>query len=348
MEQYDLMSMLLGAQQSMPQGQGPLLNPRVEIQQKTTQPVLPEPIVAAFSRPKFPTSLDEFNSLIKRQTEGLSSQREGLKDIEGQIAELSKPQGGANIAPFLALSDFFSGTNYLSKYETPQQKEQARKAQALGLKMQLQKSKNELTDKEIDLFKAQYQDAFNREKLAKEEDLLKMKLGADSGKAPELKDWQVQSATYGRRLQQAEDIFSDLEKGGYDRGTFGEGAKDLASKIPGAGHLVSDDLKRQQQAERNFVTAVLRRESGASISAGEFDTAEKMYFPRSGDSPEVVAQKRANRKQVIEGLKLGAGPAWAQLPQISSEIGTGAVMGAPQKTNQAPSFEEWKKQKGIK
>lgn len=347
MEQYDLMSMLLGAQQSMPQGQGPLLNPRVEIQQKTTQPILPEPILAAFSRPKFPTSADEFNTLIKRQTEGLSSQREGLKDIESQIAELSKPQAGANIAPFLALSDFFSGTNYLSKYETPQQKEQARKAQALGLKMQLQKSKNELTDKEIDLFKAQYQDAFNRERLAKEEDLLKMKLGAEAGKTPELKDWQVQSATYGKRLQQAEDVFSDLENQGYDRATFGEGAKDLLSGLPGAGHLTSEDLKRQQQAERNFVTATLRKESGAAISTSEFSNAEKQYFPRSGDSPEVLAQKRANRKQVIEGMRLGAGPAWAQLPQIQSEIGSGANLNKTPATK-APSFEEWKKAKGIK
>lgn len=336
MEEYNLLNQLLQVGQAMPPGYGvlaPQATPKLELQKKVKQPVEPqlaEPIRAAFTpRPKFPTSLDEFNSLIKRQTEGLAGQREGLKQIESQIAELQKPQETSALAPILmAASDLVSGTQFMKGYQTPEQKEQARKAQALGLQMQMQKAKGDLTDKEIDLFKAQYQDALGRERLAQEENLLKLKLGAETGKQPELKDWQVQSATYGRRLVQAENVFRDLENQGYDRGTFGEGAKDFLSAVPGAGHLTSENLKRQQQAEINFITAALRRESGASISASEFKTAEQQYFPRAGDSPEVLAQKRANRQQVIEGMKLGAGPAWSQLPQVASEVGAGAMMGS--------------------
>lgn len=336
MEEYNLLNQLLQVGQAMPPGYGvlaPQATPKLELQKKVKQPVEPqlaEPIVAAFtSRPKFPTSLDEFNSLIKRQTEGLAGQREGLKQIESQIAELQKPQETSALAPILmAASDLVSGTQFMKGYQTPEQKEQARKAQALNLQMQMQKAKGDLTDKEIDLFKAQYQDALGRERLAQEENLLKLKLGAETGKQPELKDWQVQSATYGRRLAQAENVFGDLENQGYDRGTFGEGAKDLLSAVPGVGHLTSENLKRQQQAERNFITATLRKESGAAISASEFKNAEQQYFPRAGDSPEVLAQKRANRQQVIEGMKLGAGPAWSQLPQVASEVGAGAMMGS--------------------
>lgn len=332
MEQYDLLQQLMmQANQQPPQGQG-MLMPKVELQQKVKQPVeMAAPIQAVFApKQKFPTSADEFAELVKRQTAGLTAQREGLAGIESQIAELSKPQQeGITKGVLFALSDMFGGTNLMKNYQSPEEKAKAQKAQALGLQMQLQKSKNDLTDKEIDLFKAQYQDSLGRERLATEENLMRMKIGADAakdaGKTPDLKDWQVQSATYGKRLQQAEDVFSNLEKQGYDRGTFGEGAKDLLSGLPGAGHLTDEALKRQQQAERNFVTATLRKESGAAISNSEFKNAEQQYFPRAGDTPEVLAQKRANRQQVIEGMKLGAGPAWAQLPQVASEVGTGAV-----------------------
>lgn len=323
MEEYNLLNQLMQVGQPTPVGYGvlaPQAVPTVEIQRKTKQPMQPqlaEPVMAAFApRPKFPTSLDEFNSLIKRQTEGLAGQREGLKQIESQIADLQKPQESGMLAPILmAASDLVSGTQFMKGYQTPEQKEQARKAQALGLQMQMQKAKGDLTDKEIDLFKAQYQDALGRERLAQEENLLKMKLGAESGKTPELKDWQVQSATYGKRLAQAEDVFNQLGGEGYDRATTGEGVAAFFQRGPFE-QLKGDQLKRQEQAERNFVTATLRKESGASISPTEFKTAEQQYFPRAGDTPEVLAQKAANRKQVIEGMKLGAGPAWQMIGTV--------------------------------
>jgi hypothetical protein len=192
MEEYNLLNQLLQVGQPVAPGYGvlaPQPMPQIEVQKKTKQPIQPqlaEPIVAAFtSRPKFPTSLDEFNSLIKRQTEGLSSQREGLKDIESQIAELQKPQETNAIAPILmAASDLMAGTQFMKGYQTPEQKEQTRKSQVLGLQMQMQKAKGDLTDKEIDLFKAQYQDALGRERLAQEENLLKLKLGAEAGNKP--------------------------------------------------------------------------------------------------------------------------------------------------------------------
>lgn len=66
---------------------------------------------------------------------------------------------------------------------------------------------------------------------------------------------------------------------------------------------------RQQfeQAQRDFINAVLRRESGAAISESEFDNARKQYFPQPGDSKEVVAQKTQNRQRTIDGLNLSGG-----------------------------------------
>jgi hypothetical protein len=74
------------------------------------------------------------------------------------------------------------------------------------------------------------------------------------------------------------------------------------------------------QAKRDFINAQLRRESGAVISPQEFANAEVQYFPRPGDSPEVIAQKRKNRENAIAGVTVGAG-ASAQNPIVSGSQG---------------------------
>ena len=69
----------------------------------------------------------------------------------------------------------------------------------------------------------------------------------------------------------------------------------------------TDGYQRFEQARRDFVNAVLRRESGAVISDAEFANAERQYFPVPGDSPEVINQKRQNRYNAMLGVEIGAG-----------------------------------------
>lgn len=74
--------------------------------------------------------------------------------------------------------------------------------------------------------------------------------------------------------------------------------------------LGGPDAPQQQveQAQRNFINAILRRESGAVISPGEFQNAALQYFPQPGDSPEVIAQKKRNRELTIGALREEVGP----------------------------------------
>lgn len=74
--------------------------------------------------------------------------------------------------------------------------------------------------------------------------------------------------------------------------------------------LHSEDYKKYEQAKRDFVNAQLRRESGAAISQSEFDSANKQYFPMPNDPPEVMEQKRANRRAAIEALGREGGPSY--------------------------------------
>lgn len=69
--------------------------------------------------------------------------------------------------------------------------------------------------------------------------------------------------------------------------------------------------KQQEQAELNFLMAVLRKESGAAISGSEIDTGKKQYFPQAGDTPKVLAQKAQNRAAALQAMEQEAGPAIA-------------------------------------
>lgn len=150
-------------------------------------------------------------------------------------------------------------------------------------------------------------------------------------------DAQAQSAGFGKRIQQAEGDLDRVFKQGYDRSSAGAAAR---AQLPSA---VNSSLgQQQQQAEDNFINAVLRRESGAAISSGEYAMADKQYFPRLGDSPEVKEQKKRNREQQLENLKVAAGPAWAKIPLVSENKKKDAPLSADEKAR----LEELRKKRG--
>jgi hypothetical protein len=64
----------------------------------------------------------------------------------------------------------------------------------------------------------------------------------------------------------------------------------------------SGERQQYEQAKRNFVNSVLRRESGAVISDQEFKNAALQYFPQAGDKPDTILQKEKNRNTVINNF----------------------------------------------
>lgn len=66
--------------------------------------------------------------------------------------------------------------------------------------------------------------------------------------------------------------------------------------------LKSQDQQFLEIAKKNFITASLRQESGASISPQEFESEEKKYFPQVGDSIETVKAKQRAREVAIQGM----------------------------------------------
>lgn len=123
---------------------------------------------------------------------------------------------------------------------------------------------------------------------------------------------QSDAYTYSTRMESANKIINDLE-GKYDPFSINIKTSGKTGLIPGGEtaankYLLTPNDQKAEQAQRNFINAVLRRESGATIQPSEFDSANQQYFPQPGDSKEVLAQKRANRREAIDGLKRAAGP----------------------------------------
>lgn len=100
--------------------------------------------------------------------------------------------------------------------------------------------------------------------------------------------------------------------------------------------LTSTEYQKFDQAQRDFINAVLRRESGAVISEQEFDNARKQYFPQPGDAPEKIEQKRQNRLEAIKGIGAAGGPGYRPQQMIGPG---GKIAPAPQR-GAAPKLPE--------
>lgn len=145
-----------------------------------------------------------------------------------------------------------------------------------------------------------------------------------AGKQVALTESQGNAALFGARAMEAEKVINDI---GSDYNVSGLGAKKSAENIPliggiagAAGNLLlSDNQQKVDQAQRDFINAVLRKESGASIGKDEFTNAQRQYFPQTGDSQAVLEQKAANRKTAIQGLNVMAGPGAAQMQNAASK-----------------------------
>lgn len=136
--------------------------------------------------------------------------------------------------------------------------------------------------------------------------------GGPADKSLNPTETQGKSALYTSRALEADKILREVE-GKYSRiGLSAKHTADNLTYVPGASSIansmLSPEAQKADQAQRDFINAVLRQESGAAISQSEFDNSRKQYFPQPGDSPEVVKQKAKNRQNQIKGLNSMAGP----------------------------------------
>ena len=162
------------------------------------------------------------------------------------------------------------------------------------------------------------------------------------GKTTGLNEAQSNATAFGMRMKEANATLTALEnKGETGTGVIGGTASGVVGLVPFVGDKLSAGVDNifnvlpgvlggfspeQQQVLNgriNFISAVLRKESGASIQPNEFSLMEKLYFPRPGDDATVIKQKQRARDLAVKTMKVQAGPGAKSIDQLSSgEAGT--------------------------
>lgn len=135
-----------------------------------------------------------------------------------------------------------------------------------------------------------------------------------------LTEAQGNAMGFGMRAKEAQRLLGALEaKGVYNGGRIAESLGSLPligssmergmNTAPTLLGGPNDQQQQYAQARRNFITAVLRKESGAAISDAEYANEEKKYFPQPGEesNPGLLEQKRAARELAIQALQTQAG-----------------------------------------
>lgn len=142
---------------------------------------------------------------------------------------------------------------------------------------------------------------------------------AGSGAGVKLTEQQSKDLVYLRRGQSANDRLETLADN-MTASSGQQGMRGLADQfirgLPGelgetgaANYLVSGERQQAEQAAREFLSAVLRKDTGAAITTQEFDIYGRTYLPQPGDSPAVLAQKRQSRQEALDAIQGGLGTA---------------------------------------
>ena len=129
-----------------------------------------------------------------------------------------------------------------------------------------------------------------------------------------LNETQSNALGFGMRAKESDGLIAELEKtAGFDPAS---GTQRAASSVPGVGNYFTPPAhQKYNQAKRNFISAVLRKESGAAIQPSEFDMEDKKYFPQPGDGKDVLKQKADARKTAIFVLQTQAGREFTNVPK---------------------------------
>jgi len=158
--------------------------------------------------------------------------------------------------------------------------------------------------------------------------------------SPKLTESQSNATAFGMRAKEANKIVTALEDAGTTNtgiirsaigGTVGmapfvgskmeQGVQSAMNVLPTYVGGPNEMQQQTDQGRRNFISAVLRKESGAAIPPDEYANEEKKYFPQVGDGPKVIEQKREARKLAIQALEVQAGPGAKQIKAVGGDAG---------------------------
>lgn len=144
-----------------------------------------------------------------------------------------------------------------------------------------------------------------------------------------------QASGFATRMVASENIFKEIAASAQKPGMM----ESMGKAVPLAGEVIAnnlrgDDRQRALQAQRDWVRAKLRKESGAVIGPKEMEDEIQTYFPQIGDGKDAILQKRAARERANDGMVQNAGRAYKAPPPPAAPPGreeAGKITAAPVK-----------------
>jgi hypothetical protein len=140
----------------------------------------------------------------------------------------------------------------------------------------------------------------------------------EQGLTPRVNDTQAKAGEFFGRMLPAVGVMTELEQQGY-RPTRLEWAGFKRSPDT-AMSLMSPEAQRYFRAVDTYVRAKLRRESGAAISAKEYEDEGRGAIILPGMEGDVIRDVQRERLTSVEGIRRAAGPSLQGVEGIDEEI----------------------------
>lgn len=106
----------------------------------------------------------------------------------------------------------------------------------------------------------------------------------------------------------------------------------FARNIPLVGNAMQSSSSRQgMQVGKDFIAAVLRKDTGAAVTDTEFEFYSDIFLPQWGDDAKTLALKEQSRKSFLDGMRSGLsnGAALARMGVVPPPELAGAGGDAP-------------------
>lgn len=116
-----------------------------------------------------------------------------------------------------------------------------------------------------------------------------------------ISEGEGKTATYYARASGALPILNQYEEALTSAG----GALATNALGPLSGYFTSDDYKTALNAGREFLAALLRKDTGAAITQDEMNQYGSVYLPQPGDSQDILQKKREARQRALDALAQG-------------------------------------------
>jgi|CXWL01.1.fsa_nt_gi hypothetical protein len=139
------------------------------------------------------------------------------------------------------------------------------------------------------------------------------------------KEYQTKDALFAERMARSE-IMLRGAIGTPDQQKYNPGAR-INNFWPDTGMIAnmtnSQTFRSYQGGAREWIAALLRKDTGAAVTQTEWDFYWPTFFPQPGDSPEVQKQKVDRRVMAAQGLRGASGPAFDRMyPGFDQEMRT--------------------------